>query len=298
MISIDQVDFSNAVLYSQLTFNKFFELMIKTDGTSLALGANYNSEPCGLIVAKQNKNDDTNWEIKSLFVKKQFRRKGVATTLVKEFLQKLKLKKCKTITFTTVTSQKSIDEFSSLLVPMGFSPLNKLTSVYKFNAKELLATSKIIKVASSGLFRLPKNIHIVSMDKICPKTLESLKEKRGIDYPDGLSPFANEHSLKIDSSFFAITDENEIVGWLTAFSAPGNIILYRSHFVKEEYRRHAVGFFLFNEAVKNHAENNLGKACLFAIACENHYSERFVSLYFKGAKYEHKKYEFTTTLSL
>ena len=69
MVSIDKVDYSNAIFYSQFTFDKFFELMVKNDGTTLAFGVNYNSEPCGLIVAEQSPNSKTIWEIKSLFVK-------------------------------------------------------------------------------------------------------------------------------------------------------------------------------------------------------------------------------------
>ena len=298
MVSIDKVDYSNAIFYSQFTFDKFFELMVKNDGTTLAFGVNYNSEPCGLIVAEQSPNSKTIWEIKSLFVKKQFRRNGAATALLHALFNELKLRNCKSIIFTTVTSQSSIDEFSKLLIPMGFSPLKKLTVVYRFNAKELLANSKFIKIASAGLFTLPENIHIISMDKVDPKALKELKKQSGTSYPDSLSPFANEHNLEWNSTYFAVTDENKVVGWLTAFSAPGNIILYRSLFVTEEYRKTAVGFHLFNEAVKNHIENHLDKSCLFAIACENYNFERFVSLYFKGTNYEHKKYEFKTTLNL
>ena len=296
MISVEKVDYSNVIFYSKFTFKNFFELMVKSDGTTLAFGASYNSEPCGLIVAEQNNKHKNTWDIKSLFVKKEFRRKGAGTALVKTLLNELKLKKCETVVFKTVTSQSSIDQFSSLLVPMGFSPLKKITNIYRFNSKEL-EHSTFVKVAASGLFSLPKNVRIVSMDKIDSKILSDLKEKQNIDYPDQLSPFANEHHLEMGSSYFAVTDKNEIVGWLTAFSSAGNIILYRSFFVKEEYRKTAVGFFLFNAVVKNHAANYLDKSCLFAIACDNHDAERFVLLYFKGATYDHKKYEFETTLN-
>ncbi len=298
MISIDKVDYSNVIFYSQFTFDKFFDLMVKNDGTTLAFGVNYNLEPCGLIVAEQSPNNKATWEIKSLFVKKQFRRNGAATALLHALFNELKLRNCKNINFITVTSQISIDEFSKLLIPMGFSPLKKLTAVYRFNAKELLANSKFIKIASAGLFTLPENIHIISMDKVAPKALKELKKQSGTSYPDSLSPFANEHNLERNLTYFAVTDENEIVGWLTAFSAPGNIILYRSLFVFEKYRKSAVGFHLFNAAVKNHSENHLDKSCLFAIACENYDVERFISLYFKGTDYAHKKYEFKTTLKL
>lgn len=298
MISIDKVDCSNAIFYSNFTFNKFFELITKSSNNVIAFGADYDSEPCGLIVAESVKDEKNIWAIRSLFVKKQFRRKGAGTALVKKTLEELKQKNCKTLIFKAITSQKSIDELSALLIPLGFSPLEKLTTVYKFNAKDLIQSSKFIKAASAGLFKLPEKIHILSIDKVDSKLISELKEKSTIDYPEELSPFANEYNLKTDLSYFALTDKNEIVGWLTAFSSEGNIILYRSFFVKEEYRKTAVGFFLFNEAVKNHAAKHPDNACLFAIARDNFHAERFVLSYFKGTNYEHKKYEFKTTFKV
>ncbi|MDQ5984020.1 MAG: hypothetical protein RUMPE_01049 [Eubacteriales bacterium SKADARSKE-1] len=290
-MTIEKIDTSNAKFYEKFILNN-------TIGqNTLAFGAKAGEFACGIILAEKSEEEIDQWDIKVFFISQIFRYQSIGPALIKLLINTLKEKGCKKIIFQAVTSKKSIDELGRFLYKYGFSKPELLTVIYRFNPDVLLKNNSFVKSAYTSIFTCPKNVKIVSINEIDPPLLDKIKNNETLHFPDNLSPFANEHDLSATNTWFAITDQNEIVGWITGLSAPGDIILYRSFFVREDYRNSALGFFIINKAIKFHAEQYKNKQALCAIAIDNEKTLKFLSLYFKNL-YEHKKYEFFTFIDL
>lgn len=288
-MTIEKISACNAQFYKKFLLNSII------DKQTLAFGAKKGSIPCGIILAKKNNNNQ--WNIKIFFVSEFFRKQGIGSILIKTLIKELKQKNCKKIIFSAVTSKKSIDDLEKFLYHYGFSKPEILTIVYRFNFETLFNNNPFIQSVYNAVLTLPKNIKLKSIDEIDTSLLEKLKNDKNLKFPENLSPFANEHDLKTAIKIFAINSQNEILGWMSGLSAPGNLILYRSFFVREDYRNSALGFFIINKAIKNHIDFYKNKDALCAIEVDNTRTLRFLSLYFKDL-YEHKKYEFSTSLDL
>lgn len=290
-MTIEKIDVTNANFYKNFILNNTIS------NHTLAFGAKVSDLPCGIILSQKNKSEKDQWDIKVFFISQFFRGQGIGSALIKTLIKSLKEKNCKKIVFQAVTSKNSIDELGRFLHHYGFSKPEILTEIYRFNPEVLFENNSFIQSACTSILSCPENVKIISIKEIDTYLLDKIKNNKNLDFPDNLSPFANEHDLSNTNTFFAITDQNEIVGWITGLSAPGDIILYRSFFVREDYRNSALGFFIINKAIKNHFKHYKNKEALCAIAVDNEKTLKFLSLYFKNL-YRHKKYEFSTFLDL
>lgn len=278
------------------TFEKF---LVKQNNYKkaniLPYGAKYKDIPCGAILGELGqKNGEKFCKISSFFVLPFFRRKGVGTELLNTIKNRVIEFGIKKILVNAITSQEKIEQLEKFLLKRGFSKPKLLTEVYLFDPKALLKENKLIQRILDGNFELPEKIKILSKNNVSKGLLDKVKNRVGIDYPESLSPFANEFDLDNEFTKFAVFDNKEIVAWLTAFKAPQNSILYRSFFVKEDFRKTALGYILFNSVVKLHAEKYVDKKILYAVAVGNVRTQKLFSLYFKNL-YNSKLYEFEMT---
>ena len=258
----------------------------------IAYGAEYFDTQCGAIFARLKREPDgIECEVTSFFVLPFFRKKGVGSGLLNALQNKLKQLNIKKIKVNAITSEKNIELLEEFLIKRGFSKARLLTEVYMFDPKVLINENKLIKSILNSDFELPEKIEFLPKNEVREELLEKVRNKEGIDYPDVLSPFANEFNLDDECTQFAVFDDKEIVGWMTALRTPENSILYRSLFVREDYRKSALGYFIFNSIIKLHTERYVDKKILYAIDLDNVKAHKLFYLYFKDL-YESKKYEF------
>lgn len=288
IITVESLNASNIDLYEQFLIDR----MSFKEEDILAYGAKYENIPCGAIFARlKRKPDEIECEIKSFFVLPFFRKKGVGSELLNALQNKLKQLNIKKIKVNAITSEKNIELLEEFLIKRGFSKAKLLTEVYLFDPKVLINENKLIKSILNSDFELPEKVELLPKTEVREELLEKVRNKEGIDYPDVLSPFANEFNLDDECTQFAVFDDKEIVGWMTALRTPGNSILYRSLFVREDYRKSALGYFIFNSIIKLHTERYVDKKILYAIDLDNVKAHKLFYLYFKDL-YESKKYEF------
>ncbi len=288
MITIEEVTAANIDVYEKLIIDKLDRHMDKI----VAYGAKYGEIPCGVIFAKLSKTDATrDCEITSFFVLPFFRKNGVGEKLLNVLKNKLKVLDIKNVKVQAVTSKEKIALLEDFLSKRGFSKSKLLTEVHLFHPEKVWNESSFIRSIVKSQFDLPEKVEIIPQSQVSKELLEKVKNKDGIDYPDVLSPFANEFNLNEGYSQFAVFDNTEIIGWLTALEAPENAILYRSLFVREDWRKSALGYLLFNAGIKNHRENFMDKTGVYAVALNNDNAQKFFSHYFKKINGE-PKYEF------
>lgn len=288
IITVESLNASNIDLYEQFLIDR----MSFKEEDILAYGAKYENIPCGAIFARlKRKQDGIECEITSFFVLPFFRKKGAGSELLNALQNKLKQLSIKKIKVNAITSEKNIELLEKFLIKRGFFKAKLLTEVYLFDPKVLINENKLIKSILNSDFELPEKVELLPKTEVREELLEKVRNKEGIDYPDVLSPFANEFNLDDECTQFAVFDDKEIVGWMTALRTPGNSILYRSLFVREDYRKSALGYFIFNSIIKLHREKYMDKKIMYALDLENVRVHKLLFLYFKDL-YEIKKYEF------
>ncbi len=283
MVNVEPLNHSNIERYQHC----LKQIMTESESNIIAFGAKFNKLPCGAIFAKINPFNEC--QINSLFVLPLFRKKGAGTALLNALEAKLKELNIKKISLQGVTSQEKIDLLESFLIKRGFSKAEVLTFVYVIDTKQFFENNRFAQRIVASATKVPDKIKIFSKNEINKELLQKLKEN--IDYPKGLSPFANEFDLDDECTQFAVFDNKEIVGWLTGLRAPSNAILYRSFYVKNDFRKTALGYFLFNEAIRIHVNNHIDKKILFAVAKTNTRGQRLFKAYFKDL-YKNPKFEF------
>lgn len=285
IISVEALNPSNFEAYKHCLKEDF----PKNGQNIIAFGARFNKLACGAIFAQLKNSEECC--IKSFFVLPLFRRRGAGSTLLTALNEKLKQLGIKKVTVQAITSKENIDLLNDFLTKRGFLEAEFLTVVYTFDPKKIVANNSFVRRIASTPSKWPKNVAIRPKSQVNEILLKELKQRANIDYPSVLSPFANEFDLIDECTQFAIFDEKEIVGWITGLQALGNMILYRSLFAREDFRKYALGYFLFNEAIRTHVKNHLDQKILFAVDINNTRTQSFFASYFKYL-YDSEKFEF------
>lgn len=287
-INVEELNPSNVEAYKHCLKEEFLE----NCQDIIAFGARLSKIACGAIFTQIKGSEEC--FIKSFFVLPLFRRRGAGTALLKALKEKIQQLGIKKVTVQAITSKENIDLLNDFLTKRGFLEAEILTEVYTFDPKKIVENSSFVRRISSTPSKWPKNVAIRPQNQVNEFLLKELKKRENIDYPSVLSPFANEFDLIDECTQFAIFNGKEIVGWITGLKAPGNMILYRSLFAREDFRKSALGYFLFNEAIRIHVNKHIDKKFLFAVDVNNTRTQRFFASYFKDL-YESKKFEFIET---
>ena len=271
-------------------FKDFFVSGFIPEKNRLIFGAISDIDmPYGVISAKyENKGI---WCIDNFYVLKKYRNLGIGFALLqrlKETFLKIGYKK---IYLKLVASKSGANLIEKFLVKRGFGKAKISTKIYRKPPKEIYGNKFIRYILKDRNNELPSNLRILSHKDINEKVKNNILKEENITYPWGLSPFINEHNLKDNFSLFVLdTAQNNLVAWLTVFDAPGDCVLYRSFFVKKEYRNTKVGKILLKKAVENHVKNLFNKSILFAISINNLKMEKSCTRYFNLRK-EDASYE-------
>lgn len=285
-----------AINESNIEFYRSFFFKGEIEEGMIAYGEAINDIACGAIISERSEKDEETWEIKLLYVMPLWRREGIGRRLLEKLLGEIKQRGYKRIKYTAVTSKQSIEQLEGLLSQYGFSKAEIVCTIYRFET-ETLRGSEFVTTAQEKELKPIGGMKITTLDEMDKEVLRKLKEKEGIDYPDNLSPFAQKKGLTVAYPLFAIAPNGEVAGWITSLESPGDIILYRSAFVVDKYRKTGIGYFLYITCIREHALKYVDKDILVGVDVHNERMNKILALFFKNS-YKYKKYEFVTTLNM
>lgn len=139
-------------------------------------------------------------------------------------------------------------------------------------------------------YRLLENKDAFSFFRLTCKTL---KENEGNWYPPNLNPYIGREAVNSDCTIFAVDSEKEeIAGWITGLDVNGGRnILYRTLFVRPEYRDTRIGFYLFRESVRQNVTKYPKVTGIASVEKDNKPMLRFLASFLQGA-YDYKSYEY------
>ena len=272
---------------NEKTFSKFHKFTdgVYFDSDCLWLGATINDLPCGVLLARKDSDDIYNtYIIELLFVEESFRRQGIATLLLNEFIKICKNDHFKNIIFNSVTSRQNIEQFNLFLKNYGFKALKIVSKVYIFYDLDSVRKSPFIKKVLHSNLTPCNGIEILPLNEVPAQLLEKLKKQINIDYPDYYALYPVDHckSLEQINTFVAIANKKDIVGWLTGLKISKFSIFYKSFFVKKEYQKYAIGIYLLNSCIKNQDKNYPNFSSVCVINLKNSTADKINDIYFKG----------------
>lgn len=275
-------------------FSKFIDGFPFTS-ESIWIGASISNIPCGILMASKDFEEPSTCNINTLFVVEPLRREGIGNLLIKTFIRECLNLKYKNITFNSVANKEVIAELNLFLKNYGFTPVEIVAINYTFNDPDSILNCKFVKQALSSNLTPPKGIKIIPLNKVDSKLIDYNKARKGIDYPDYYALFPDDacSKLKHINTFVAVAHEKEIIGWLTALDVYGKSIYYKTFYVKDDYKRFAIGLFLMGYCIKNHAKKYKNVPAIFGTSLKNPNADKFHEIYFKGVKKE-VSYEFIT----
>jgi GNAT superfamily N-acetyltransferase len=291
------LDPADALGHTALTFQMNRSYLMNCDKPNIiAVGAaDEEGSPCGLALALTTFGPDGTmsdaWFLASIFVKVNFRRRGIGRGLWNELKKELAKRGCSRLRYQSVMRQERLAELIPWSVAMGFEEPQKIAQIFAFDQRSI-EKSPFIRGTLADAFRPDSRFRFISFDSLSPGQQAELLENKGGWYPAFVSPLIGKEQMNQKCTTFAVDNENgKIAGWITALNVNNDTrILYRSFFTREEYRDTPVGFFIFTEAVKNHLEYYRERGGLSSIPMDNERAMRFSTLFFRDA-YEYISYE-------
>ena len=250
------------------------------------LGASINNFPCGILLTSKDTDNSDICDINVLFVPEPLRREGIASKLLEKLIEKCKKEGYKELFFNSVADQKSIFELNSFLKNYNFTPLEIVANTYVFDDLDSILSNKNIQRAISQPIIPPKGIDILPLNKVDHILIEKIKKEVNIKYPDYYAIFPTNiyKDLKHVNTFVAISNNTEVIGWLTGLDVYGLNIFYKTFYVDEKFRNLGIGYYLINSCVKNHALKYKEIPAMCGISLKNPFAEKFNSTFFNGVK--------------
>ncbi|KUO64327.1 MAG: hypothetical protein APF84_09830 [Gracilibacter sp. BRH_c7a] len=286
MFYIEQIDKSTVEKFEKLTYTEYRPFLYKIGDSSqvVAFGAlNFSSQPVGLILAELK--NDGNIQIHTLFVKQKYRRRGIATALIREMEQAGEINQYQGIYLEFTHDNPLYDIFQKLLQKCDWSfPATIEMLLYKLDMEE-------IDEKDAPLFtrmELPSCFTISSWDELQIQEFEYIKNGQGIWYPEKSSPFSEEERVDSLNSIFLRDENHQIIGWAITHQLDSETMLYRNVFVKEEYQLMGYAMLLMGEAIWRQYDRGIYKL-MFCVNVSNKSMVKIINRFMKPFNYTVKK---------
>ena len=265
------LDRLNARTYNHLTYPWLQERLDKLspqDLTNIAIGVALQGQPVGLVLAEYPTNQNQA-NILSLMVAQEHRQRGLGTTLLMQIEEILKEYGCQqldilyNLNLTTPILERMLKQQN--WAPASFYSLQCLTN------RETIKHAPFLH-----RYALPKKFTIFPWVELTAQERTKIKQREnGLNYPDELYPF-QENRIEAISSV-GLRYRGEVVGWSIVQRVMPNCVIYKSLFVKPEFRSIALGVHLLAASINRQITDEKVTEAMFIVLKENTPMVRFVN---------------------
>lgn len=285
----------DAFSFFKLTFNAYQPYLMNCSKESiLAAGAfDGDGKPCGLAIAADG--GENRWQLLSFLVTEVCRGEGAGRRLLELLMKELRAKHAQTLLFQSVLREEKGNAMCAFAEKTGGSG-EMIVEVYHYTPEKIMKVPRVARMMKRPLNSTDRFRYLTfsQLEEETHETLcKALKENEGNWYPPNLSPYIGGESVNSDCTIFAIDSRNEqIVGWITGLNVnDGRNILYRTLYVRPEYRDTRIGFYLFRESVRQNVTKYPEVTGIASIEKDNEPMLRFLESFLQGA-YDYKSYEY------
>ncbi|MGK7941446.1 MAG: GNAT family N-acetyltransferase [Crocosphaera sp.] len=272
MLNVNLLNPISVQRYAKFTYPHYRQQLkkINRDSSIIALGAELNSQPLGLTLAKYNPKNNKG-EICSLFVAPEYRQQGIGTKLLSTLEEKLVKQNCQEISLVYIPNQTTL-ALKKILTNHHWS-FPKPRMLICVGTRESIENAPWLNFDT----RLPTKYEIfpwVELSNTEKKLIKKSQEKSPW-YPEILSPFKEEHLIEPINSL-GLKYKNEVVGWLITHRINHETVRYTSLFVKKELQKLGRAIPLFTKAIKLQVNKTNTSQATFTVVLDNQAMIEFV----------------------
>lgn len=234
-----------ASFYETFTFPVFRSrlYLAQPQGTTVAVGANYNQKPIGLAMAEIL--PDNQSKILSIFVDASHRNQGVGTVLINHLEKKLKQQSCQSIEIVYTTGKSTSIALEQVLKKNNWTAPQPRMLVCNCDLTMLKAPWLQKK------YSLPSEYSIFPWTEITQQERIKLQNQKQNEtwIPDQLNPLIHENNLETLNSL-GLRYRNQIVGWVITHRLSPDTIRYTCSYIKPNLQRLGRILALYAESIK------------------------------------------------
>ena len=195
---------------------------------AIVLAACFLNEPVGVIIADR-KGKGSSAELCYLFVRKKYRRLGIASLLLQSLEDRLIDQDCQWLTVRYIKDENSLP-LKQWLERSGFS--SEATDMHIFRGSLLPEYRNLPFIRMS---QLPKSFTIFPWRTLSDTERDQLRKGENQWYPDYLSPFKEAYKVDMKTSV-GLKYRSEVVGWLITHKTPVHALEYAKLFTRREFQ--------------------------------------------------------------
>ncbi|MCC3372466.1 N-acetyltransferase [Cohnella sp. REN36] len=272
MFTVKRLDAAGSARYAMLTFSYARPLLERLDdpGNCFAVGAEWTeddgqSAAAGLLVVRGS-DDGGEAEVVSLFVVAKFRRRGIATVMLRHAEDLLRERRCPKLGLVYYSGKTATPAVEALLHREGWSAPSVEGKVYQTDAR-ISAASWVRKTG------MPGGMETFFWHELREEEKVRLRRLEGHQYPAFLSPFKPNLPPE-ESNSLGLRLGGVTVGWCITSRIAADTVLYDSVYVTPALRLSGCAFMLVAQSISLQLERRIPRA-IFAV---NRQSEEMGSM--------------------
>ena len=262
------LDPMTAPVYERLIFPMFRPQLSAIDGTTFAIGVQYQSQPCGLILAEYS-HHDRRAKICSLYVEPAHRRRGLGKALLDRMEQTLIDAGCVEVELHyTINLMTSV--LDRILAQLHWSPGSPFSLM-------CVIQRDLVRNAPWLNYPLPPSLTPFPWSELTLQDRETIQQQRSslLNYPAELCPFREEHLIEPRISF-GLRHQGEVVGWNIVHRIAVDTVRYSALYVRPDLQPAGRAIPLLATAVRQQIQERQVTKGIFIVLLDNAAMVNFV----------------------
>lgn len=245
LCNIIELDHNTAPSYKSLTLGPYqpnLDRLAETEKRVLAVGLEFLGMPVGLGIALIN--SDNNPMLLSLFVQENFRGKGYAGKMLSRLEEMASRQGSKVMVAGFSSTNPCVEQFKRVLLKSGYGEPQVTSTIYRHSSLGLSEA----ELPWFFKYELPAGPEGLFFWKDAAAG-EREKLQNAPWLPTGLTPFIDEHLIEPLNSL-AIRAAGEVIGWIITHRLRSDTILYRSFYMREDFRNTGIAALMLLKSIK------------------------------------------------
>jgi GNAT superfamily N-acetyltransferase len=256
-----------APAYERLTFPMFRFQLSATQG-SFAIGVQYQSQPCGLVLAEYSP-DDCRSRICSLYVEPAHRRRGLGKALLDRMEQTLidagsvEVELHYTVNLTTPVLDRILEQ-------LNWSPGLPFSLM-------CVIQRDLVQHAPWLNYPLPTSLTPFPWSELTLRDRGTIQQQRSslLNYPPELCPFREEHLIEPQISF-GLRHQGQVVGWNIVHRIAVDTVRYSALYIRPDLQPAGRAIPLLATAVRQQIKDRQVTKGIFIVLLNNASMIKFV----------------------
>ncbi|GED70875.1 hypothetical protein BRE01_45770 [Brevibacillus reuszeri] len=247
-------------------------LITQENSDYFAFGAGTNATAVGYILVRTIPKESMS-NVIALEIDQKLAGIGLEEVLLDAVEKKLREKNYHTLTFDCIFQENEPVSKAFLSPQEGWGKGELLSHIYTGNLQGISRAPWVTKQ------RLPKGFEFFSWDELTTGEREYIATGGDQWYPSKLSPLQEAHLMNAQLSV-GLRYQGSIVGWKIVQRTARNMVLFKTQFIRDEYRSLGRGVLLIAEGIRKTIRVEGMEYGMFVVEKENNDMLQFTNRHF------------------